>query len=507
MQIFKKIIPILIIMILTFTACGKPAEDNSVALPTLAPVSEKKDFVFTLPYTDQDGFNPYITGNNLSLQNSNLVFTKIVEITPEFEIVKKSVKNIINSDINVVLDVDTEVCYADGSHITAEDMAASIEAARVSSFYASRFTNISEVKVEGNSVFITLLLPDARFEYLLDIPVIKASEMTLTKPTANGRYTYSKNGLERNPKYEGKLPFENIKLIELAGYDALSGSLSTGAISFYFSDKETVDYGINVARQNYYKMNNLVYLGVNGATYEGFIDTGKSNTFVKKPIGRKVILDRQIMVEKAYYSRGFPATGAFNPAYPKVFEAQTISAAANLDNAKTAIEGMGFKKDLDGFYKDGDENKISLRLLCYSGSANKRYVASLVKAQLENFGIEVNLDEVDDFEQYKQKIAKGDFDMYIGEVKLYNNMSLSPFFNDDGALRAFLQESDVLKTSWENASANKGALADFEKNFANEMPYVPLLWRSGVVCYSKELNSFSPSVSDVFYNFENVTLN
>ena len=41
--------------------------------------------------------------------------------------------------------------------------------------------------------------------------------------------------------------------------------------------------------------------------------------------------------------------------------------------------------------------------------------------------------------------------------------------------------------------------------FAAEMPFVPLVYKNGVATYSKSFAGLSPTVSDIFYQFENLT--
>ena len=93
----------------------------------------------------------------------------------------------------------------------------------------------------------------------------------------------------------------------------------------------------------------------------------------------------------------------------------------------------------------------------------------------------------------------GQFDLYIGEVKLYNNMDISPFL-EGGAVSVGIQQSEALTLSYEAFRANMSAAGAFEQQFAAEMPWIPLVWRSGTVVSSRSVSGLSASISNLFYS-------
>lgn len=464
---------------------------------------------FVLPFTESDGYNPYLNNSNLTLMAADLLFDKLTVITPGMEMEYGVLSSCTINGLTVTLHTAGGLYFADGSAVSPADIAASLEAARQSEAYKARFANIQEISHEaGGTVVITLAEPDCLFAYLLDIPVLKASETAASQPTASGRYTYGEdNTFVKNPYHQGEVPYERIRRYRLTGYDALAGNLSLGNISLYASELETETTGASSLRQSYYKMNNLVFIGVNGAHLSEEALKNTAADFLKQPIGRRALsrmIDRQLLVEKVYYSRGYAATGLLNSAYPDMLALQTdILGTAQLDEARADIQSLGYSMKLDGYYYNDKDERLSLRLLYYSGSAHKRYLAELLQNQFDAVGIELILVESDDFEgDYRQKIISGDFDLYIGEVKLYNNMDMSPFFAENGALRGKLDVSEELTEKYAAFRASAPAAKELEQAFALQMPFVPLLWRSGAVYSSKALPALTPSISDIFYGFD-----
>ena len=179
-----------------------------------------------------------------------------------------------------------------------------------------------------------------------------------------------------------------------------------------------------------------------------------------------------------------------------------LLANQNTNGVAEFFAQLGYTMDVQsGYWADGAGKRASLRLLVYTGSTYKKYAASLIQQQLASQGIEVQILETDDFDAYRQQITDGQFDLYIGEIKLYNNMDLSPFFSG-GAASAHLAQSETLSAAYGAFRANKSAAGDFEAVFAAEMPYIPLLWRSSTVVAARGISGLTSSLSDVFYSLD-----
>ena len=81
---------------------------------------------------------------------------------------------------------------------------------------------------------------------------------------------------------------------------------------------------------------------------------------------------------------------------------------------------------------------------------------------------------------------------------MYNNMDMTPFFA--GTLCPGTAVSEALTAAYEAFRANKGVAGAFEAAFAAEMPYVPLLWRSGTVVAARSVSGVTSSLSNLFFS-------
>lgn len=492
---------------LFLTGCGAPAGDDSAPAPspTPSPAAPAPADRLVLGYTPGDGFNPFLTGSTLVRQNAGLLYEKLVEIGPDMSIVYRLASSIDVLDLQAVIHIRGGATFADGTPVTAEDAAASIEAARTSPLYSGQLANVTSVEVSDGAVVVTLARPDSLFSYLCDIPVLKASEVAAAMPTSSGRYVYSEGGvLVENPRClfaEDGQPAE-IGLAEVGSYNEMVSGLTVGSLNLY-QTSELNDSPSGVASDlSYYRTNNLIFLGVNGAAAQ---DNAMLAPLLGTAAGRGLlsqIIDRRVLAEKGYYSRAYPATGAINSFYPCVLAQQVILPEAQHTEAeaRAALAALGYTENpMDGFFYTADGQKLTVRLLVYSGNTYKRYAASLLADQLEAVGIAVTLEQADDFEVFREKVLLGDFDLYIGEVKLYNNMDMSPFMEGGGASAGIVQ-SEALSAAYDAFRSNMSAAGAYEAAFAAEMPFVPLLWRNGTVVHTRSIRGLTSSISNVFYS-------
>ncbi len=503
-----------------------PSTDESPVTEQQQPVpATLAEYPFTLPWYRGEGYNPYLTDNSLTVQLADLLFEKLVVIDPDAQLEYRVVSAVQSVGTTVTLTVAPGYFYTDGTAVTAQDVAASLNAARASRLYKDRFAHVSRVVAEGSTVTLTLTQPDALFAWLLDIPVMPAGQTDREKPAASGRYTYAEDGdaLVPNTSSGGAAPFDRITLWEMTGADALANSLNIGAISLYSTEAEGLANGINSSRQASYYTNTLVFLGFNSILWRHWktvdvdgVETWHSertgvNALLETPAGRTAVanlLDRASLLEKVYYNRGHVATGYMNTVGPAGGHG-TLSAIDDPAAAAAGLQALGYQLGLDGYYHANagtEKDPLTLRLLVYTGSSYKRYLAQLITDSLEAAGIRVEQQGCDTMEEYLQKIATLDFDMYIGEIKLYNNMDMSAFLVSGGAAANGLTLSEELLATYAAWRADPAQTPALEAALAAEMPFAPILWRSGTLYYAKELDGFDPSASSVFYAMQALTL-
>ena len=84
--------------------------------------------------------------------------------------------------------------FSDGSRLTLEDVLATYQAAKESAYYGGRFTHIAEIALsEKGGITFYLDTPFENLPILLDIPIIKASQLEEAAPLGTGPYVLENN--------------------------------------------------------------------------------------------------------------------------------------------------------------------------------------------------------------------------------------------------------------------------------------------------------------------------
>lgn len=157
------------------------------------------------------------------------------------------------------------------------------------------------------------------------------------------------------------------------------------------------------------------------------------------------------------------------------------------------------EKDVSGFrLKDGKQ--ITVTILVNADNSHKKLCGSLIKDMLATVGIQSAVVEKG-YEEYLSDVRNGNYDLYVGEMKLLPNMSLKPLLEDAAVLGG--QRSEALMGAYRAWLDGTGSYRDFMTAFRNEMPFVPLLFRSGILIYNRNISGdVRVSASDAYYNLE-----
>ncbi len=475
---------------------AEPAEDPaSSAADSSAGEAAPSYFAIAVK---EGSYNPYLDANTLTEQMAGLLFEKLVVLSPSMELEPRLALSVESSGTAVTIRLRGGCSFADGVPVTAEDVAASLLAAKASDLYSARLTNLIDAQAVGDTVLLTLAQPDSLFAYLLDLPVMKAAETAAVQPTASGRYTYGAQAgiLVQNSRapFPGGGP-EAIRLTAVSDYDELVSELAMGEVSFYLAEESASS--TVATSESYFRTNTLLFLGVNGAAQNPLCSAGEGRALLSALLSRQSLSDR--------YPGATPAAGALNGLYACAQGSQVLSAEADDSGAAAAMAALGYTWDEEtGRYRDAGGQPAHVDILAYSSSADKIYTARLLMQQWDEAGIEVTLTQVDDFSAYLQMIQSRQFELYIGEMKLYNNMDLSPFWT--GSARYGLAVSQELLDAYDLLRADSAAAGAFEALFAEQLPYIPLLWRGGVTVSNRRTGGIVSSVSELYYSLEGLSI-
>lgn len=463
---------------------------------------------FTLAYSKEDSVNPYMCGSTLNATLSDLIYDQLITVNSEFEaemVIALSVEYTGNRAITVTL--RDGLVFSDGSPITASDIVYSYNAAlKEGSRYAKALSVFQSCNGSGNKVYFRLNDADPRAYMLLDFPIIKSeTDKNGATPVGSGRYIFHSDILTgtyllRNDKWfkTNASNMERISLTAMPTVESIVNSVEIGTISYYYTDLRDDGYPTRLnANYTTVDLNNLVYLGVNTA------QETLTRTSVRKAIS--LGLDREDIITASYAGRAYAATGPLTTSWPVAAAAQSGNTLASVTSAIYTLEGDGFinEDDTRRYHRYNEYGEyLEYELIVNEDNDQQLSVAEQIAIQLEDVGIGVTIEPVS-FKELVRRIAMGEYDLYLAEYSLFNNMDISPLFTPNEGLYYGNKPQQTID-AWNSYLNGVATIATVIQNFETEMPFIPVCYRLGIVCYSRSLEAIRGiSESDPFWGMEN----
>lgn len=478
----------IVTIVVMLSACKNADKPTPPQIITEAPIQIAEDTTsFKLSYSQSDSLNPFEsrTLNNHVMQN--LIFESLFMLDESYTVQPIIATGYAYTDTNtMVVNIETGHTFSDGTQITANDIVYSFNEAQKSPHWKSSLAPIASASAtSANSITFKLNYADPNAHNLLTFAISKSKEDKDGFPVGSGRYMYSNdNGgicLKVNPFAKDFKPhFTRITLTNITTSESIDNAINIGNITYAFRDLAEGDQTRISANKKRVQLNNLVYIGTNG--FSGIT----SNHNIRQAIS--LAIDRDTLAKSAYQGYARPAKSIYNPLSSQGKKTSIFSTSADIPAAKQAIAQSGYGK-----------SKLKLDILVYK-NPNRVAMAKLIKQQLESVGFKVTINQVSG-KTYKHYVSHRYFDIYIGETKVPNDMRLDSFFTSKGATRYGIDLADSKATkSYRAYTTGKGELGAFLLDFAEEMPFVPVLYRQGMICYSKSMHGDMQGYSDNYFS-------
>lgn len=462
-----------LMLITCLGGCQNNRQEEPVITTESTTAKEKDNTNFKLSYTQADSLDPFKakTENNQVL--ASLVFEPLFTLDENYNatpVLADGYEYIDSKTLKVSLKTDLE--FSDGSKIDVEDVVFSVNAAKKSDAYASSLAGIKACEGSSNAVIIYLKYANPYAVNLLTFPICSVNDDKAGYPIGSGRYKYKTSGgktvLVANDKKTDFNPYiSTINLVNIAAADSIDNAVNIGNISYSFKDMSSDTSKRMSCAKKAINMNNLVYIGIN--TY----GNATANAQIRKAISLAV--DRETLVESAYSGYAKVAYSAFHPDFTSIGNVNLFDKNSDSATARQAVLKTGL-----------DDKALKLSIIV-DDNENKAACANLLKSQLEAAGFNIKIERLS-HKEYLRRIKALEFDLYIGEVKLSDDMCLYPFLSKTGGARYGINlkamSCDDFYVKYLNGSEELGK---FVLAFNDDMPYIPLLYKKGMICYSKSL--------------------
>lgn len=407
-----------------------------------------------------------------------LLYDSPVTLSTTFE-AQPALATVSGSGTQWTLTPKQGVTFTDGTALTAQQLDDSLTMAMAEgSYYREQLTGISSHTVSDNTVQITLSSADALFANLLTFPVAKLSGGSYI---GTGRYQVSKQEensatLTRNPSYWGEASsIEQIELVSLEKKDVATYSLKLGNIDCLYIEGASGDIGSLSVSSYPVVSNQLIFLGANPSR------TSTANASVRQAISKA--LDRAYLIENSLTTSAQPSNLPVHPNFSLLGAAS--SETRDLDAAKQLL---------------GETENLTLTLLYCTDGDDRVQMANQIAAQLGEAGITVTLDGRAQ-EEYFAALDSSSYDLYLGEILLPDDMNLSHLWTRGERYGYGVSPSSTLLAAYQTAYTTGEGWDAFAQQFVAEYPVIPLAFRNGTFCLSREFSlDIVATRSDLFYN-------
>lgn len=498
----------LCLILSVFTCCKK--QESGTPEPTVAETSQQqtettkenrnREREISLSYNAKQPFNPYKTKSTTNKNIATLLYDSLFRLDRAYNAVALLASTYTVNGKTLTVTLGTELFFSDGSPVTVNDVIASFRAAKKSPVYSSRLRNfVSAASTDGQSVSFALKRSSVYAVNCLDFPVAKAETVNAGIPTGSGRYTLKKakgayylTANENNTRHE-ELEQETIALYPA---DAQSGELyqlQIGDISFMYDDMSVKSEKKKISA-------GTVSIPLNILVFLGFNNTGMfADANLKKAV--EAAVDVSLICSTAYNSLAEPVSGVLNPEWSVMSAVTPVQPGQQTALAEELLEKSGYVYAYqNNRYRSKNFDFIEMTVLVNKESEEKVKAAKLVASFLKNVGIDARVDALA-FEDYKKRLSDGDYDLYLGEIKLTPDMDLSVFFSADGQAAYSVDSGSTAAKAYYDFAAGKIDASTFCKVFDEDKPILPIGYRSGVAYYSRELKyEGTVSENDIFAN-------
>lgn len=465
--------------------------DDDYTGPVYTKPQENQEQALTLAYYPDGSLNPYLCTDFTNRALFSLLYQSLFVVDRDYNVEPMLCKRYAMSDDmkSYTFYIEENVTFSDGAVLTAEDVVASLNAAKASNYYSGRFLHITQISLsQDGGVTVTLNTPCENLPLLLDIPIVQATQVGAEYPSGTGPYYLDKTTLNACLRRRTNW-WCSADMVVTASTIALLEAESTTQIrdEFQFSDLGLVCADPGSDRYADYRCDYELWDCENGIFL--YLACNEKSSLFSDPEVRAALtyaIDRDSLAENYY--RGF-ARSATLPASPQSpFYSQPLA-------DKYKYDGVTFHQVISD---KGLQSRTVIFLVNRDDSLRVR-VARQIGDMLESAGLTVEMKEVSTSD-YKEALIYRSYDLYLGQTILSANMDLSAFLAGNGTLSYGSIDDVAAYTLNLQALENYGNYYTLHQTVMEQGILCPVLFRSYAVYATRGLlTGLTPSRDNIFY--------
>ena len=499
----KRIVSLMLCLaaLLCLSACGSDPtaytptgnaldpDDSTTPAVTLPMVSQTQRQDITMAYYPGKSFNPLYATDNTNRALIPLIYQGLFTVDRNY-----NPRPILCKSYTMTEDMRTYVFYlqnatfSDGTVLSAQDVVATFNAAIESEVYAGRFHHVKEVTVTPDGgVMVKLSVPYENLPILLDLPILKATELDRERPVGTGPYRLDATAegmrLYRRTDWWCRAALsirdDVISLVPAEDTVHIRDEFEFGAVNLVLANPISNQYADYRCDYELWDCESGIFL---------YLGCNMNSDLFSVPEVRSALtyaIDRSSI---ATFYRGFarpttlpvsPLSPYYNPVLASRYEynptlfAQAVIASGLAGREVTLLVN---KDDL-------------LRMQAGRAIAN----------MLTEGGLTVVMSELDT-NGYRKALRYGNYDLYLGQTKLSPNMDLTTFFSNEGAIHYGGINDVTLNALCQEALANRGNYYNLHQQSANDGRITAIAFLNYAVYADRGLiTEMIPARDNIFY--------
>ncbi len=481
MKRYLTVISLVLCFALFFAGCKsekEPQETDQTTETTTESVQNMgtviKDGKISLPFNKTDGLNPFFAKSYENLYLCNLLYEPLFSVDSTYKANPILAETINVNGTTATVAIRTNAECRGSNPINAYDVVYSFNMAKASYYWSGMLSGVnSATAMSNNSVQFSLSFNDQYVANKLIFPIVKSgtAETQSAIPTGSGDYYYIQNNLKNSKNTE--------KTIELYSIDTNKSSenaFKIGKTDVYFNDLSSCNYtSVNGADYSV-QLNNMVYLGLNSAR-------GALTKHIRSAIAAQI--NAEEIANSSYQGHATPIKLPINPESEIAKEITQIDVKSNKTLANSILDKCGFI-NYSGKAKTNGAYLLSFTLIVNNDNRYRVAAAYNIADSLKECGFLITVLPLS-FADYNQRIASGNFDMYLGEIKLDSSMDISQFFGS-GAQSMGIDKSERVVTEYYKFRAGEITAQQYFEIFTEYYPFVPVCFRKGYAVFSGDVN-------------------
>ena len=496
-----------------FVKVGNKHNDKNSA------VNPKDIYVHSL---DIGKLNPVNSKYMMFYQVSKLMYEGLYELdknmTPKEKVVSKVIRDKYKKNV-FHMEIEKNVKWHDGNILTANDVAFSfgrLKERANENIFGRDLETVEKITATGqNSIDVQFKSEDNINFAVLTFPIFSKTQYQFSSseiPIGSGKYKvveYKKGKeliLSGHKDYRGKVPGNRIIISIFPDSKIPYRMIGAGKVAMVFEKSPARKAKIRENKVSEYDFvsNRIEVLGFNF-----------KKKHVKTLAMRKAIyyaINKETILNEAYYGKGVLQDSLYYPNFYGIKNKKNLH-EYEPSKSREILKKQGFEdKNKDG-YLENTSGRLEFNMIVSKSSKERIKSADLIAKGFEKAGISLKTDVLSK-DEYENRLKKGDFDMFLGELSFNKMWDLSTFLARDGKHNHIGYDNELvnIRLSDFNKSADKEKsrkiLKHLDQMITDDLPYISILKNTeGVITSTKLRGNINPKFFEWFFDVESFRMN